>query len=438
MFRSLWGILCLLCITIPLFAAPGDVVLTLDDVVAQALEHSISLQKGRITLEDQEYSSQRLWALVFPTINPSASLTYSNRPFLIGTTTPEKSLSYSVSAGISLGLTAGIPYQMKILRLAYQRELLNYEDTRRLLEIAVAKNFYTLIAAKEGLTQYGETLTLAERQLEKNRTARANGFISEIVLLQSQLAVETAKYNLSIAQANYANNLGIFLTGLGMDPATPVALTGEFNIQKIEEDPERLIGEYLSQRPDVKKQRQEIERLDLTQKQRLLDARAPSLSLSFDWSGSGGIISAKPNPLSDSISGSVRVSIPVNSWIPGTTQAQALRTAKSGVETALLDLKNIEDNAAAQIRSLTASLRNSWNSLEIARLREQIAQRSYELTERGFLAGTVESLALEDSRNSLSTVRQELLERERDYQITILNLAQELNVDWRQFVRSTP
>jgi multidrug efflux system outer membrane protein len=325
---------------------------------------------------------------------------------------------------------------MKILTLAYQRELLNYEDTRRLLEIAVAKNFYTLIAAKEGLTQYGETLALAERQFEKNRTARANGLISEMTLLQSQLAVENAKYSLSRAQANYASDLGVFLTGLGMDPATPVTLTGEFNIQKIEEDPERLIREYLSQRPDVKKQRQEIERLELSQKQKLLDARAPSLNLSFDWSGGGGITPA--NPFSDSISGSVRVSIPVNSWIPGTTQAQALRGAKSEVETARLDLKSIEDNAAAKIRSLTVSLRNSWNSLEIARLREQSAQRSYELSERGFLAGTVEFLDLESSRNSLSTARQGLLEGERDYQLTILDLAQELNADWRQFVRSTP
>jgi multidrug efflux system outer membrane protein len=223
-----------------------------------------------------------------------------------------------------------------------------------------------------------------------------------------------------------------------MDPAAPVTLTGEFNIQQIEEDPEQLIRDYLPQRPDVKKQRQEIERLELSQKQGLVDARAPSLGLSFSWSGGGGIVTANPTPFSDSISASVTLSIPINPWIPGTTQSQALRTAKSGVATALLDLKNIEDNAAAQIRSLILSLRNSWNSLEIARLRQQIAQRSYELTERGFLAGTVESLALEDSRNSLSSARQELLERERDYQITTLSLAQELNADWRQFVRSTP
>jgi multidrug efflux system outer membrane protein len=223
-----------------------------------------------------------------------------------------------------------------------------------------------------------------------------------------------------------------------MDPATPVILTGEFNIQQIEEDPELLIRDYLPQRPDIKKQRQEIERLELSQKQGLVDARAPSLGLSFSWRGSGGIVTATPTPFNDSISASVTLSLPINPWIPGTTQSQALRSARSNVETTLLELKKTEDNAAAQIRSLTASLRNSWNSLEIARLREQIAQRSYELTERGFLAGTVESLALEDSRNSLSSARQGLLEGERDYQITILNLAQELNADWRQFVRSTP
>jgi outer membrane protein TolC len=466
MGRSPWVILCVLfvlCITVPLCAAPGDtgpdvspvsgateaaLILTLDDVVARALEHSINLQKSRIDLDDKEYSSKRLWAEIFPAISATADLSYRNTPFFTGDDADrefgEQKLSYSTSVGITLSLTAGIPYRMKLLSLAYRQQLLSYDDTRRLLEIATAQSFYTLIADKENLSQLTETLVLAERQLEKNRTARANGFISEVVLLQSQLAVETAKYNLSTAQAGYANQLGVFLTGLGMPPQTPVTLKGEFNIQRLEEDPERLIREYLSKRPDIQQQRQTIEQLELTERRGALEARSPSLRLSFNWGGSpgtasgGGSSGGITNPFADTISGTAALSIPVDPWIPGTKNAQPLRTAKSTVEKALLDLRNTEDIAAAQIRSLTANLRNSWESLEIARLRAQIAQRSYELTERGFLAGTVESLALEDSRNDLASARYQLLRSELIYQNLVLDLARALNVDWRQFVRSTP
>ncbi|MDR3248896.1 MAG: TolC family protein [Treponema sp.] len=440
--RVLWGVLGMLFI-FPAAGSAADsnaLVLTLDDAVARAVEYSINLQKNRLTLEDREYSSKRLWAEIFPAISASADMSYRNTPFFTGTDVDreftEQKLNYSTSAGISLSLTAGIPYRMKLLTLAYQQQLLSYEEARRLLEIATAQSFYTLIADKENLTQLVETQALAERQLEKNRISRANGFISEVVVLQSQLAVETAKYNLSTAQADYANQLGVFLTSLGLERQTQVALTGEFSIRQIEEDPERLIREYLPTRPDIQQQRQTIEQLGLTEKRTVMDARSPSLRFSFNW-GSGATQSFD-KPFADTVSGTAALSIPINPWIPGTKEAQPLRSAKSDIERALLDLKNTEDTAAAQIRSLTAGLRNSWESLEIARLREQIAQRSYELTERGFLAGAVESLTLEDSLNSLASARYQLLRSELNYQNMVLDLARAINVDWRQFLRSVP
>jgi outer membrane protein TolC len=101
------------------------------------------------------------------------------------------------------------------------------------------------------------------------------------------------------------------------------------------------------------------------------------------------------------------------------------------VEKARLGLKNAENEAAAQIRSLAAALRDSWASIEIARLSVEIAERTYELHEEGFRLGTVESLALEDTRNSLAEKRQQLLQSELAYQTMTLDLAAALNIDWK-------
>jgi outer membrane protein TolC len=441
--RFLGTLLCVLFIfhaSAPLYAEDADspLVLTLDDAVARALEYSINLQKNRISLEDEEYASKRLWAEVFPTISVGADIGYRSPLFTdtAGSSAAQR-FSYGTSVGLSLNLAAGIPYRMKLLSLAYQRQLLNYEDTRRLLEISVAKSFYTLIAEQENLAQLDETLALAERQLERHRVGRANGMISETALLQSQLAVETARYDLSSAQAVCANSLGEYLNSLGLPPETPVRLEGEFEIRRIERDPDELIRDYLPTRPDIVQQRRAIEELELTQRRGVLDARAPSIRLSFGWSGGSGNAGIT-GPFTDSLSGTVSLSIPVNPWIPGTKEAQALRTAESSIERALLDLKSIEDAAAGQIRSLTANLRNSWASLEIARLREQVARRSYELTEQGFLNGTVESLTLETNRNNLAAARYQLLRSEVQYQNLVLDLAQAINVDWRQLLRSEP
>jgi outer membrane protein TolC len=58
----------------------------------------------------------------------------------------------------------------------------------------------------------------------------------------------------------------------------------------------------------------------------------------------------------------------------------------------------------------------------------QIAERTYELTEQGFQQGTVEFLALEDTRNSMAEARQQLLTDELAYKTMSLDLAAALNL----------
>jgi outer membrane protein len=449
--RVLVGFLCLfpvLC-ALPLEAAPEDppenaeeLVLSLEDAVERALKHSIVLQKSRITLEEEEYSAKRLWAELFPGISASTGLSFGNTPLFTGSADDRrlgaKNFAYSASLGLSLGLNAGIPYRMKLLRLAWQQQLLSYEDARRLLEIDTAQNFYTLIMERENLKQLGETLGLAERQLEKHRAGRAGGMISEAVLLQSRLAVESARYALSGAQADYLVKLGAFLSALGLSSEVPVRLEGEFAIQKVELDPERLIRDYLPGRPDILHQRRVIEGLELSGRQTLMTRRAPSLDLSFNWQGSPGGTGGINNPFSDRVSAGAALRIPIDPWIPGTKDSQTLRRAQAEIDKARLDLKNTEDAAAAEIRSLTANLQNSWESLEIARLREEIARRSYEYSEQGFLSGSVEALVLENSRGNLAEARYQLLRGELAYRNQVLALARAVNADWRQFVRGAP
>jgi multidrug efflux system outer membrane protein len=404
----------------------GDgLALSLDEAVRRGLEENIDLKKKLIDLSTAEYASKNLWAEFFPGISAGAGITYGTGLFGgDGFELDRSGLTLETSAGVSLTLTAGISQTMKIVKLAGQIRLLDYEDARRQLEIGVTRNFYTLIADRENLSHLEKNLELAERQLERDRIAFNNGLRGELAFLQSRLGVETAKYDLSNARTAHANGMGEFLALLGIPRDTPVLLEGKLDIHPIDAEPEALIREYLPKRPDILGQRQVIENLEYTEKQTALNARAPSLSLSARWSG-------QLDPFTDRISGTASVSIPIDSWIPGTGRDQAVKSAGANIEKARLDLQDIEKGAAAQIRSLTARLRDSWASIEIARLSVEIAERTYELHEQGFQLGTVESLALEDTRNSLAEKRQQLLRSELSYQTMMLDLAAALNVDWK-------
>jgi multidrug efflux system outer membrane protein len=125
------------------------------------------------------------------------------------------------------------------------------------------------------------------------------------------------------------------------------------------------------------------------------------------------------------------LSIPIDSWIPGTRQNQNIKAANTEVEKAKLDLQNTETQAKTQIRSLVSNLNSTWESLEIARLRVSVAQRTVDATTVGFRNGTVEFRDLEDRRSDLSNARQRLLQEELSYQSLLLDLAAALNVEWR-------
>ena len=317
---------------------------------------------------------------------------------------------------------------------------MDYEQAKVQLEIQITRNFYRLITDRANLSLLEEILRQTERQLERDRVARANGVIGELIYLRSQLAVETARYNLSAAEDAYITALRDFLVLLGIenqDVDSGFALEGRIETYPLEPDPEGLIREYLPKRPDIMSQLQTIERLELTKKQNLHSARTPSLDLSAQWRGGSGNAGLSGD-FTDNLSGSLTLRVPIDGWIPGTRSNQTLMSADTDLEKARLDLKNTETAAAAQIHSLTVNLKNSWHSLEIARLRVRLAERTYELTETGFRNGTVESRVLEDARSDLADARQRLLQGELAYQNLILDLAAALNADWKTFSRSEP
>jgi multidrug efflux system outer membrane protein len=408
--------------------------LSLDEAVKLALENNLDLRKNRIDLDSSAYSEKKLWSEIFPTINANGSATFFSTPLFSGEgfdVTDYKILNnIGASVGVSLGLNAGIPYTIKNIKLAHQISLLSYEDARNQIEIQVTKKFYSLIAEKNNLQLLEEVLNQAQRQYDSNRVSFRNGLIREIVVLQSSLAVENARYEHSTASISYANNMNEFLDMLGIQYGAEINLSGEINIVKIEANTDALIGEYLSKRPDIVRNNQTIQRLENSAMQLAMRTKSPTLNLSMNWR------STQFDPFADNFSGTAAISIPIDPWIPGTSQNQNVRVANDAVEKAKLDLTITEDAAKNQIRSLTGRLRNSWNSIEIARLSLNVAQRNYQLTDQGFRNGTVESLVLEDARNNMANARQRLLQTELSYFNMILDLSAAINMDWKDLIQT--
>ena len=427
-------------LTFAVFVFPvhaGTYTLTLEEAIERALDQSLNLRKSAIDLAQTEYSAKRLWSEIFPSFSLSAGLNFLPPTVLFtgsGFHYRDEALGYSFNFGISLSLNPALVPSMKRLELAYRSQLLSYENAHRQLEIQVIKNFLSLIAMKENISHMEKYLEFAEQILANDRIARANGHLSELAWLNSQLSAETARYNLSNARGAYQNALGEFLAVLGMEAGNEIIFQGVFEIAQVLSDPEQLILEYLPRRPDILSQRQTIERLELSKNITSLSSRAPTLELSTQWRGgtpSSGQQNGFGDPFTDSVSGSLSLRIPIDAWIPGTKQSQTVRAANVEIEKARLDLQNTETLAKTQIRSLVSNLRNTWENLAIARMRVDIARRTVDASGEGFRGGTVEFRDFEDTRNKLSDAQQQLLMGELSYKSLLLDLAAALNIEWK-------
>ncbi|MDR1429713.1 MAG: TolC family protein [Spirochaetaceae bacterium] len=404
--------------------------ITLDDALERGLEQSLSLKQSQIDLDLAAGSAENLWAQVFPGISVSGGIDYRNS---LSGTRPQNPLSYTAAADISLELTNSLVFSMRNISLAYQTQLLSYDQARRALELNITKTFFSLLARQSRLAILEEDSRLAEAQNEKQETAFRNGLVSELVTLRSRLAAEEARFALSQARAQFNADLGKFLALLAYEQTPDARLEGELAVRELHPDGEALIRDYLRKRPDIIMQRQRIANLENAKSLSAVSSRGPVVSLGARWNGGyGDTWNNFPGDFSDAISGSLSIRIPLDPWLPGSRGDQNIRSASGDLEKARLELEDMERNGMAEIRSYAATINNLWESIEIARLRSEIAVRTYELSEEGYRSGTVEFLDLQNTRQDMVNARQQLLDAELSYQNLVLDLAALINVEWTQ------
>jgi len=428
-------------LTIGLFFSAADInalsqdtaekELSLGEAVSHALEYNLNLKKMRVDLEASDYAESKSWSEFFPTISATMGARINTPLFTSGGfIINDKTLTYNADIGISLGLNAGIPYAIKNVNLVHQGNFLRYEEACTQLSVQITKKYYSLAAEKNNLAFLEEVLNLAQKQYERSQISFKNGLVRELSVIQSRLAYENARYSLSAANIVYSNNMAEFLAMLGMPQDEKITLPDEITIVKISADAETLIKNYLSNRPDIARNIQEIERLENASKQLSLQNKAPSLRLAISWNPN-----LKFNPFSETFSASANLTIPIDPWIPGTTKSQTVDRSKDSMEKAKLDLESAETTAKTLIRTLTALLKNSWDSILIARLGYEAAELSYRLTEQGFNNGIIESLVLDDARNNMTNARQRMYQSELSYFNMILDLSAAINMDWKNLVK---
>ena len=413
-------------------------LLTVEQSVILAVENNLSLQSTAIDVRTKKRARDTAWNVFIPGISASTDLG-QNRTLLSDPETstgaftdPTWELNAGISLDLPLNLAAGTGIKQTLID--YEAGRLDYEDAEKQLERDVRKQFYSLIASKANIELKKVNIRIAVKRYEQARENYSNGLISELEMLQTQVAAENKKPELNGLETRFKNGLMSFKMLLGIPLSDEIRLEGSLeNLRFFRLNAEELIGNYSAGRMDIQQINKQIESLENTRRVQKQYNQTPTLSLYSRW----GTLVYDPfdNPSwesgswADNFKIGLLLSLPLDGFIPRSSTDVALKDLKDSLEKLNLQKKQISEAAAMEISNLVMNLENSRLSLETYALNVDLAEKSFNLTSEAYYLGTRELLDVESAQEELMIASQNVLIEKINYITNLLDLQYAINAD---------
>ena len=430
--KTISFLLILLTAATGMFAAE-PLVLTEEAAVALALEQNFGLQSSRLDLEGSTETEKNNWNAFLPDLTASAAA-YQSEEFLsdTGYITNEEWGAYGkldASLNINYAAIQGIASN----KLALDSQEITYETSEDNLIVNVKKQFYKLVADREKLDTERKNLELAEKRYDQTKVNYENGLASELDVLEAQNSYESMRPSYTTTKTSYETQLMTFKTLLGLDLEKEILIEGSLKMKDRDSDKkpdfeaEDLIDAFLMNRLDVQQAMKSVEIKENTEKITAIGNRTPTLSLSGEWRNT---TSNMDDPdWYDYTTVTLALSMPLNGFIPGSSETVSIHNARRETEKAELDLQETILNAEEDIRTILMQLDSYRENMEITELSVELAEKTYEMTEYAYKQGTREILDVEDSQNKLLDARQDLVDSRYNFLSGLLDLEIALNAD---------
>lgn len=405
------------------FATAESLVLTEEQSVKMALEQNLDLKASQLDLEMSEDQNNNSWNVLLPDFSIGGGI--SRTGSLLNDSSGSSAWAVSGSLAASLSLNASSFFTMDYYRLSFEAQELMYQMDEDQLKVNVKNQFYYLLAYKENLELERKNLELASKRWAQTETNYQNGLASELEVLEAKNTYESMRPSYTDTKTSYETQLMSFKSLLGLSLEQAIELDGRLEPVILDLDAGALVNNFMLKRSDIQSSLKSIEVQENLASIEALDDRSPSLTLSADWSSSAADLGNID--FSDSASFSAYINMPLNGFIPGSSESLDISEAETAVEQARLSYQDTVDSAEQEIRTLVMQLEGYRENIEITEESVLLAQRTYEMTEDAYNTGTKELLYLEEAQNTLFSAQQDLLLSRYNYMSGFLDLEYALN-----------
>jgi outer membrane protein TolC len=382
--------------------------LSADEAVRMALKTHVDLQRSSISLNQAARKFHHAWNSFLPAL--SAAGTGNELSYYSNQTSDSVTLTAGVTA--SLSLDAGLGSNIAKLKSEYEAGILNYNDTVRDVEYTVRESYYGLLYSKENLSVSQKSLSSYQQQYDQTLQKRNKGVVPELDLLSAQVNLETAKTDLQSARSDYENNLLEFLTTIGMEYDSTIELTGSLDYAEkaAVADPAAVLNDCVERSSDVQTLENNIKTATYTRNQTFSSSFLPAVSVNGTFYPADYTYEKKSDTEAHTPywSVSIGISLPVDSWIPGSSANDTVADLNDTIKDYELQLADKKKNVRTDIIEKLQKIDQAASTLKARQLNVELAEKSYEMTEKAYQSGTKDLLTLQSAIDTYHSAQLQL------------------------------
>lgn len=394
--------------------------------IDHALEHNISVRKGRLQAESSAIDVKTAKAAFLPSIQGSIGQRLVNRPWSESSTlisgdqikTSQSKTSYNGSYGIDLNWTLyngnSRVNTLKQNELNSRIASLNVAESENSIQEQITQIYIQILYAAEALKVNEQTLEVSVAECDRGAQLFEAGSIAKSDLAQLQAQVSNDRYNVVTAQATLADYKLQLKQLLELDGEEEMQLLLPFPENEQILSPLPLKADVYQQalvlRPEIEASKLGIETADLDIK----IARAgylPTLSLSagVGTSHANGSDFSFSEQLKQNWNNSFGISLSIPIFNQRQTKS-AIQKAKIQKQSSQLDLLDAQKTLYKTIEGLWLDANSAQQRYAAALEKQQSTQASYDLVQEQFNLGMKNTVELLTEKSNLLNAQQETLQ----------------------------
>ena len=412
-------------------SAQQPVQLTLDQALEVALSESNTIKIADMTVEKSGYAKKGSYASLYPNISANGSYqrTLKKQVMVMDMGGEPMEIKVGQDNNINTGVTASMPLvnaqlwqSLKLSALDVEMAVEQARSSKVSLISQVKQAFYGALLAQESLELMQQIYDNAEKNYERTLQRYNVGKASEQEMLRAKVNLMNAEPSVSSAENVVTLSKWQLKALMGINLETEIDVMGNLD----EYASELLLMDTPTDLRDNSTLQQfgiQLKQLDATlkmQKYQYIPTLAASIGYNYMAMGNNKL-SWHPNSTA-----SLSLSIPI---FDGFSKHFNIKQTQKAIDMMNLQKEDTERNLRIAMKNYTDQMELCLKNFDAAKNTVDLAQKSYQITEKMYETGKVTLVELNDAQLALTQSQLTIYQAIHDYMVAKASLDELLGKD---------